>query len=78
MIFVKKSGYERKCISVIPITKIINKALSLTDEKMKAILQDTDEVTLKKVLKKNKNDSTMDIDVFVITMEEIGEQKLIE
>ena len=52
MIFVKKSGYERKCISVIPITKIINKALSLTDEKMKAILQDTDEVTLKKVLKK--------------------------
>ena len=69
---------ERKCISVIPITKIINKALSLTDEKMKAILQDTDEVTLKKVLKKTKNDSTMDIDVFVITMEEIGEQKLIE
>ena len=56
----------------------INKALSLTDEKMATILQDTDEVTLKKVLKKTKNDSTMDIDVFVITMEEIGEQKLIE
>ena len=58
--------------------EIINKALSLTDEKMKAILQDTDEIKLKKVLKKTKNDSTMDIDVFVITMEEIGEQKLIE
>ena len=78
MVFVKKSGYERKCICVIHFTKIINKALSLTDEKMATILQDTDEVTLKKVLKKTKNDSTMDIDVFVITMEEIGEQKLIE
>lgn len=78
MVFVKKSGNERKCISVIHFTKIINKALSLSDEKMATILQDTDEVTLKKVLKKTKNDSTMDIDVFVITMEEIGEQKLIE
>ncbi len=58
--------------------EVINKALSLTDEKMATILQDTDEVTLKKVLKKTKNDSTMDIDVFVITIEEIGEQKLIE
>ena len=65
-------------MSVIHFTKIINKAISLTDEKMLTILQDTDEVTLKKVLKKTKNDSTMDIDVFVITIEEIGEQKLIE
>lgn len=65
-------------MSVIHFKKIINKALSLADEKMATILQDTDEVTLKKVLKKTKNDSTMDIDVFVITMEEIGEQKLIE
>lgn len=65
-------------MSVIHFTKIINKALSLTDEKMATILQDTDEIKLKKVLKKTKNDSTMDIDVFVITMEEIGEQKLIE
>ena len=55
--------------------EIINKALSLTDEKMKGILQDTDEVTLKKVLKKTKNDSTMDIDVFVVLKELISAEK---
>lgn len=53
----------------------INKALLLVDEKMKQQIDQNDEITTKKVLKKQLNDSTMDIEVFVSVVEKISRQE---
>lgn len=51
------------------------KALSLTEEKFKIQLRENSSIITKKVLKKAINDSTMDIEVFVSVLENIGRQE---
>jgi len=53
----------------------LNKALSLVDEKFQMKLLDHEEIVQKKVLKKQVNNSTMDIEVFVSLIEHISRQE---
>ena len=51
-----------------------NKGLKLVDEKIKLKLSAKEEILEKKVLKKVINDSTMVLDIFVVTKENIAKQ----
>ena len=51
-----------------------NKGLKLVDEKIKLKLSSKEEILEKKVLKKVINDSTMVLDIFVVTKENIAKQ----
>lgn len=51
------------------------KALSLAEEKVRMKLQAKEEILSKKVLKKQVNDSTMDIEIFVSVLEHISRQE---
>lgn len=53
----------------------LEKALSLVDEKFQTQMGPFEEITQKKVLKKQVNDSTMDIEVFVSLIEHISRQE---
>lgn len=54
--------------------KGINKAL----EKVKLKLKDNEEILLKKVLKKEVNDSTIYLEIFIVTKENIGVLQVVE
>lgn len=53
----------------------LKEAIRLADEKMEMRLQSNEKVLDKKVLKKNLNNSTMDIEVFVSVLENISRQE---
>lgn len=53
----------------------LQEALRLVDEKMKQKMKEQEEIIDKKVLKKNVNNSTMDIEVFVSMLEIISRQE---
>lgn len=53
----------------------LEKALSLVDEKFQMKMGENEEIIDKKVLKKQVNDSTMDIEVFVSLIEHISRQE---
>ncbi len=50
-----------------------NKALKLAEEKVKLKLKENEGILYKKVLKKELNDSTIYLEVFIVTKENIGE-----
>lgn len=54
-----------------------NKGLKLAEEKINLTLDDNEEILLKKVLKKEVNDSTIYLEIFVATKENIGEISLV-
>lgn len=54
----------------------LNKALEKADESIKKRLGEKDHIIDKKVLKKQGNDSTIDVEIFVIVEELISEEKL--
>lgn len=51
---------------------LIEEALRLADEKILLTLNEKDEILMRKVLKKTVNNSTIDIDVFIVTEENIN------
>ena len=53
----------------------LNKALEAALEKVKMTLDEKEEIIAKKVLKKEVNNSTMNIEVFVSVLEQIGERQ---
>ena len=52
-----------------------DKALELALEKISSTLEEKEEIIAKKVLKKEVNNSTMNIEVFVSVLEQIGERQ---
>ena len=48
------------------------------EEKVSSTLEEFESILYKKVLKKEQNNSTMDIEVFVAVLESIGEQQEFE
>ncbi len=54
------------------------KAINLALEKINLKLDENEEVLLKKVLKKEINDSTIYLEIFIVTKENIGELKIVE
>ena len=56
------------------VKEAFNKGLKLVDEKIKLKLSSKEEILEKKVLKKVINDSTMVLDIFVVTKENIAKQ----
>ena len=55
-----------------------NKALNLALEKINLQLDANEEILVKKVLKKELNDSTIYLEVFIVAKENIGEVKIID
>ena len=76
--FVKEKEYiekERK----LSVEEAYNKGLLKTEEKVKLLLDKDEEILLKKVLKKEVNNSTIYLEIFIVTKESIGElQKVVE
>ena len=56
----------------------LNKALEEVDAKVSSALDEFESILYKKVLKKEQNNSTMDVEVFVAVLESIGEQQEFE
>ena len=56
----------------------LNKALEEVDSKVSSTLDENEKILYKKVLKKEQNNSTMDVEVFVAVLESIGEQQEFE
>ena len=56
----------------------LNKALEEVDSKITSTLDENEKILYKKVLKKEQNNSTMDVEVFVAVLESIGEQQEFE
>ena len=57
------------------VKEALKESIRLADEKMQMRLQDGEQILDKKVLKKNVNNSTMDIEVFVSVLENISRQE---
>lgn len=53
----------------------LEKALKEVDEKISLTLEEKEEIIAKKVLKKEVNNSTMNVEVFVSVLEQIGERQ---
>lgn len=49
----------------------VQKALALTEEKMKLKLKADEKIVMQKVLKKSRNDSTIDVEIFYAVIEDI-------
>ena len=57
----------------------LNKRIDeLVNEKMKTVLKGNGQILMRKVLKKVENDSTIDMSIFIVAEEEIGEQQILE
>ena len=56
----------------------LEKALEEVEEKVSSTLEENEKILYKKVLKKEQNNSTMDVEVFVAVLESIGEQQEFE
>ena len=54
-----------------------NKALQLAEDKIKLQLDKNEEILVKKVLKKEANDSTIYLEIFIVTKENIGEVSIV-
>lgn len=73
------SFVKQKEVQVIPSKyneeEALQKAMELIEEKMKMQLKEKEEIRVKKVLKKQVNNSTMDVEVFVSVIEKISRQE---
>lgn len=74
---VKEKEYVTKT-KILSEKEAYNKAVSLALEKVKIKLNDDEEILLKKVLKKQANDSTIYLEIFIVTKENIGALQVLE
>lgn len=56
----------------------LKKGIKLAEEKVKLKLQENEEILEKKVLKKVLNDSTIELDIFIVTKENIARKELVK
>ncbi len=74
---VKEKEYVKKSRELSE-EEAYNKALNLALEKVKLKLSENEEILVKKVLKKEVNDSTIYLEIFIVTKENIGEVVVVE
>ena len=74
---IKEREYVEEDI-ILSEEEAYNKALSIAEEKIKLKLRDNEEILVKKVLKKQVNDSTIYLEIFIVTKENIGVVKVVE
>ena len=74
---VKEKEYVEKT-NKLTEEEAYNKAISKVEEKIKLMLDEDEKILLKKVLKKEVNDSKIYLEVFIVTKENIGELQIIE
>ena len=72
--FVKQHETVKK-VFTMEENEAADKALTLALEKISATLEEKERIIAKKVLKKEVNNSTMNIEVFVSVLEQIGERQ---
>ncbi len=72
---VKEREYVNKT-RTISEEEAYNKAISLAEEKVKLKLKEKEDILVKKVLKKEVNNSTIYLEVFIATKENIGVESL--
>lgn len=72
--FVKQIEVEEEQITLNE-EELLQKADQLVDEKFKGIFGPKEKILSKKVLKKNLNNSTMELEIFVVCLEQIGKQQ---
>ncbi len=61
-----------KKYKTLTVDEALNKALELSEEKMEDKLDDLEYIKEKKVLKKTENNSTIEVDIFIVTEEIIN------
>lgn len=74
---VKEKEYVEKT-NKLTEEEAYNKALQKVEEKINLLLEDDELILLKKVLKKEVNDSKIYLEVFIVTKENIGELQIVE
>jgi len=74
---VKEKEYVEK-MNKLTEEDAYNKALQKVEEKINLLLEDDELILLKKVLKKEVNDSKIYLEVFIVTKENIGELQIVE
>ena len=74
---VKEKEYVEKT-NKLTEEEAYNKAISKVEEKIKLMLDEDEKILLKKVLKKEVNDSKIYLEVFIVTKENVGELQIIE
>ncbi len=74
---VKEKEYVKK-VRKLSKDEVYEKALKLGIEKINLKLDKDEEILLKKVLKKELNDSTIYLEVFIVTKENIGVRQIVE
>ncbi|MBQ8901893.1 MAG: sporulation protein YqfD, partial [Bacilli bacterium] len=73
---VKEKEYTTK-VKKLSEEEAYNKGINTALEKVKLKLLDNEEILLKKVLKKEVNDSTIYLEIFIVTKENIGELQVV-
>jgi len=74
---VKEKEFVLKTIKISE-EEAYNKGITLAEEKIKLMLDEDEELLLKKVLKKEVNDSKIYLEIFIVTKENIGELQVVE
>ena len=74
---VKEKEYKKEVVKLSE-NKAYNKGISLALEKIKLKLDKNEEILLQKVLKKSVNNSTIELEIFIVTKESIGKSFVLE
>ena len=74
--FIKSKEYIKKTIKLSE-EEAYNNGLKKAEEKIKLMLDEEEEILLKKVLKKEVNDSTIYLEIFIVTKENIGKLQIV-
>jgi len=74
--FIKSKEYIEKTIKISE-EEAYNNGLKKAEEKIKLMLDEEEEILLKKVLKKEVNDSTIYLEIFIVTKENIGKLQIV-
>ncbi len=74
---VKEKEYIEKTRELTE-TEAYTKGVKLAEEKVKLTLDKDEKILLKKVLKNEANDSTIYLEIFIVTKENIGKLKVVE
>ena len=70
--YLRKDTEIKKIKKTYSENEIIKKALENAKEKINLSIKEKDEIIYEKVLQKTINDSTMNIDIFIVTLEDIA------
>ena len=75
-IFLRKDYEVKKIKHTYTQEEILKRAVELAKEKINLRLLEKEEIIYEKVLQKSINNSTMEMDVFIIANQQIGYQKV--